>query len=756
MNKVAPKNRFKRSKPCPICRGFVSAERGKGIRCYGFLSDEGDWAHCTREEYRGGIEMSPGGDTYAHKLYGDCKCGETHNPAVANGTMKQIIKEYDYMDEHGELLYQVCRMNPKGFFQRRPDGNDGWMNNLGDVRRVLYRLPELLKADESETVFICEGEKDVDALIERGLVATTNAGGAGSGTGKWRFEYNEALRGRSVVILPDNDESGRQHAAQVARSLNSVGVSVRVVELPNLREKGDVSDWLAAGGTTEQLEEIAQATPEFEPSSEVEEINDSKSDEAEDDGWICAADVKPESVEWLWKPYIALGKITLFDGDPGVGKSWATCALAAAVSKGSGLPGAPAAESKPIIMLSAEDGLADTIRPRLDTFGADVSKIFLRDKAIIFDEAGLKQLEAQISKVRPGLVIIDPLFAYVGGKVDIYKDNQVRAILTPLAEMAARYGCALVALRHLTKAQQKAIYAGGGSMAFIGAARSALLFGRDSNNPAVCGFVHAKSNLAPLGSAVGYRIERTDDERGRFYWADCDLTAESILGSGGDSCKPSLKGTEAEEFLCEILEDGARRVKEINALARRKRITPATLRRAKESLKIDSGRPQANGPWWWKMPEDKWAWEGQNSDAQPHLFTGEHVPEEDQNRVDAAVKVDTQAGKNEHVVAGSRDSGEHVVGGDINPATTLFIDNKADAQKSLVRADEHVGYDPALIAEIAERAAIYEFEGGLTREQAEAKARTEVLADLAIANNDSGGIKPAAELFGAGSASIAA
>lgn len=122
-------------------------------------------------------------------------------------------KAYDYSDEHGKLLYQVVRLPGKKFFQRRLDAKGVWQWNLNGTRRVLYKLPDLLGRLE-ERVFIVEGEKDVESLMAIGLLATTNSGGAG----KWRGEYSEALRGRDIIILPDNDDSGRKHGVQVANS----------------------------------------------------------------------------------------------------------------------------------------------------------------------------------------------------------------------------------------------------------------------------------------------------------------------------------------------------------------------------------------------------------------------------------------------------------------------------------------------------------------------------------------------------------
>jgi P4 family phage/plasmid primase-like protien len=175
-------------------------------------------------------------------------------PGTSRGT---IIKTYDYVDEKGRILFQAVRFHPKDFRQRRPDGKGGWTWKLGDVRRVLYRLPDIIGAPKDQTVFVVEGEKDADRLAQENIVATTCAMGAG----KWRSEYNAALAGRPVVILPDNDEPGRKHAEQVAASLRRVAASVKVVPLPGLPPKGDVSDWLENGGALSTLLELAEATP---------------------------------------------------------------------------------------------------------------------------------------------------------------------------------------------------------------------------------------------------------------------------------------------------------------------------------------------------------------------------------------------------------------------------------------------------------------------------------------------------------------
>lgn len=162
-----------------------------------------------------------------------------------------MVAEYDYRSSTGELLFQVVRNNPKGFVQRRPNPAGGWIYNLKGVAQVPYRLPELLAKPDAK-VFIVEGEKDADRLVSIGLVATCNAGGAG----KWHSVHSDALVGRDVVVLPDNDDTGRAHASAVVKGLAGKAKSALIVTLPNVPPKGDVSDWLDADGSAEKLEEL--------------------------------------------------------------------------------------------------------------------------------------------------------------------------------------------------------------------------------------------------------------------------------------------------------------------------------------------------------------------------------------------------------------------------------------------------------------------------------------------------------------------
>ena len=187
--------------------------------------------------------------------------GDQHQSNKKNGKGKhrgRVVTTYDYHDAAGKTIFQVCRMEPKSFRQRRPDGAGDWIWDLKSVNPVPYHLPEIMAA---ALVYQVEGEKDADRLRTLGLVATCNPMGAG----KWRKEYSPYFQGKVVVILPDNDLAGRVHAQDVARNLYGIATSVKVVELPGLPEKGDVSDWIDAGGTPEQLRALMEAAPEWDP-----------------------------------------------------------------------------------------------------------------------------------------------------------------------------------------------------------------------------------------------------------------------------------------------------------------------------------------------------------------------------------------------------------------------------------------------------------------------------------------------------------
>ncbi len=507
----------------------------------------------------------------------------------------EIEAVYDYRDGDGRLCFQVLRKRGKTFACRRPLPGGSWAWNLAGVERLLYRLPETLVAIRGgATIYLVEGEKDADRLAVLGLAATTNPGGAG----KWSRSMSDSLRGARVVILPDHDAAGRHHARIVAVSLANVAADVRILSLPGLPEKGDVSDWIAgrmaAGRAADELrrelEDLAAAAPPAETVAKPRSVRPSRLRRL--------SEIPPQKVAFLWYPYIPLGKVTILEGDPGQGKSWITAAIAAAGSRGAGLPGSSPFAPFQTIIFTGEDGVADTLRPRLDALGADCQRILVHDQALdLAREDDLAEVEEALSSHRPRLVIFDPIVAYLGAKTDFYRANEVRSVLAPLARLADRYGCAVLAVRHLNKAKgTRSIYAGQGSIDFTAAARSVLLAGCARDDAAEHAMVHIKHNLTEPGAAQAYVI----DEHG-FRWAgESALRASDLLAPEATADEISSLD-EACDFLRRQLADKSVPTQRIWEAAREAGLAHNTIRRAKQREGIVAVRRGygEGGTWHW-------------------------------------------------------------------------------------------------------------------------------------------------------------
>ena len=613
MSGVSPNQRYSRTRPCPICGGYDGGERGAGHgphrHCYGFRSDDGRYARCSRAEYAADARYDEKTGTWIHGLEGE-EAGRTASYGASDG-QRRIAAEYDYRDEAGTVLYQAVRYQPKGFKQRRPDGAGGWIWKLEGVPLVLYRLPELRAADPAATVYIPEGERDVENLRTHGFVATCNAMGAG----KWRPEYSDHLRGRHVVILPDCDKPGADHARTVAGALDGIAASVKVLDLPGLPTGGDVSDWLTSGGTPDRLIALAGATREYD-ASEHPPARDTGEWEAK---ITLLSDVQPEQVRWLWPGYIPLGKLTVIDGDPGNGKSTVMCDIAARVSTGRAMPDGSVSDldgPAGVVLLSAEDGPADTIRPRLDAAGADVARVALLECAVSGERergitlADLDHIETAIAAVGAGLVVIDPLMAFLGGETNSYRDQDMRAVLAPLARLADRTGAAMVVIRHFNKGQAaNVLYRGGGSIGIIGAARVGLVIAPDPDeldSPRRVMAV-AKSNLAVKPPAMAYRLVQAANGVAYAVWEGATHHTAAMLTNAPPDDEERNAQTDAASVLREILAGGALPADDVKAEAKRAGVSERTLWRAKGKIGIRS-RKEGYGDgarWMWELPPEE-------------------------------------------------------------------------------------------------------------------------------------------------------
>lgn len=298
-------------------------------------------------------------------------------------------------------------------------------------------------------------------------------------------------------------------------------------------------------------------------------------------------DVQQEQVEWLWYPYIPRGKLTIIEGDPGLGKSWLTMALASFIANGKPLPENEIKPPKgPVIILSAEDGIADTIKPRLTTLGSDCKGIYAIPEPITLNEAGILALKKATEQVKPELIIIDPLVAYFGGKIDMHKANETRSIMKLISQLAEETHTAIVCVRHLAKGQRdKAIYRGIGSIDITAAARSCLAIGRNPEDPnngrVIC---HIKSNLAPLGRPIAYELSPKEKEPFKFL-GPISVDINTVLNQEPTDVKGILE--EAKEWLEDYLTiHGPTSSEVLHRECEGHGITWDTLRKARKSLKV--------------------------------------------------------------------------------------------------------------------------------------------------------------------------
>ena len=313
------------------------------------------------------------------------------------------------------------------------------------------------------------------------------------------------------------------------------------------------------------------------------------------------ADITPERVQFFWPGRLAAGKLTVIDGDPGLGKSTMTLEVAARFTTGEALPGGDTMLPRGVMIMSAEDGEGDTIRPRLEAAGANLRKVFTfkivdddgnEHHPIIPDD--LPSLEAQVQATNTGLIIIDPFVAYMNGDKNANRDQDVRAALAPLASMAERNDCAIIILRHLNKSLGSSpLYRGGGSIGIIGAARFGLIVAKDPEDPSGHRRVLApqKVNIGPEPPALAYCLESVPGtDVARIKWlGETDISTAHLLDSVQSDAERSARA-EARAWLADFLRDGPVAVKDIKREARQDGISDRTLERVKSDLGIIARR----------------------------------------------------------------------------------------------------------------------------------------------------------------------
>lgn len=444
----------------------------------------------------------------------------------------RLVAAYRYTDANGTLLYEVLRYEPKTFRQRRPDGNGGWTWKLDD-RRVPYRWLDLLKYPDA-TVFICEGEQDADRVAELGHCATTVA------TGKWTDDCIEALAGRDVIILEDNDAAGRKKALEVATALHGAAKSIRIVSLPDLPDKGDVSDWLDADPRrAEKLADVCFDAPLWLPDADTETKSKTEAkaepEQAETNNnpqlpFLNIAAWQDQPVperEWTVKDRIPANNVTLLSGEGSVGKSILSLQLAVAVVLGRDWLGA-LPEPGPVLVVCCEDDAGELWR-RLDLIFAhyraaytefgDMHLVCLAGQdtlmaapdrnAIIKPTKLFTRVHEAACNIRPRLIALDNSADIFGGNEN--DRAQVRQFIGLLRGLAMAAGAGVLLTSHPSLTGISTGTGLSGSTAWNASVRSRLYFRRavtdkdEEPDPDLRVLEVMKSNYGPIGETINLR-----------------------------------------------------------------------------------------------------------------------------------------------------------------------------------------------------------------------------------------------------------
>ena len=499
-----------------------------------------------------------------------------------------VVATYRYLDDNGKLLAEKLRRADKSFTWRQPDPRHGWVYNRKGVPNRLYVGGELAGA-----VFVCEGEKDVDTLHRLGYNAASGADGAGPG--KWRKEYTEQLRGRTVCVFTDNDEVGRAYAAETCNALHGAASSVQLLDIatvwPEIPEHGDVSDLVAALGAERACELIGQmivSAPEWEPQGVPQ---------AEDPLlalFKTLEDFPEEEAEWLIPGWIPAGQISVIAADGGIGKTTLWCHIIAALSNGSTCildPPGFIREPMRITFLTTEDSVRKKLRKKLRLAGADMKNIITPDFA--GDRSGLlhklkfgsQEMDKVLRHFHPALCIFDPVQGFTPPKVNMGSRNEMRDCMAPLIAIGEDINTTALIVCHTNK--RKGAYGRdriADSADIWDIARSVLMAGF-TEDQGVRYLSNEKNNYAPLQETILFSID--SDEQVHKEGTSWRRDREYVLGAEHSKSSPMREDCKA--FLMKVIQEagGAMPTADLEGKAKLAGYSFTAVRKAKQDLKKD-------------------------------------------------------------------------------------------------------------------------------------------------------------------------
>ena len=561
INEITKKSVGKDQYVCPFC-GSGTGPNGTGAFTY---YPETQTYNCFKCSENGDIFT-----LYAHENHLDCnsdflriveelsaKYGVNPEPHGTSSQASPVERQHVYRNPDGSIF-------AKKIILKYPDGNKRVRWSLFDAptgsylsgglagqKAPLYNA-DLLHSRKDSTVYITEGEKDSDFLVSLGFISTTTPNGASFSN--WLDLYNDGLQNRDIVIITDNDSAGRQYGETVAKNVQKIAKSVKIVPSEKIYDKcpkkGDISDISAIVGEEQTYHLLLNAVgsapiePKPEPLADVPKIVYTP---------IRLTDVQPEKREFLWNPYIPIGEITVMFAAGGTGKSFATVGISADITAGRTLPRYNEEQGRTtpekVLFISAED-TAGIIRSRMQKIYGNTDNCVLiktpmnrqeleEDSFLLpqnkDDKPRIEAFANLLTEIKPKLVIIDPWSVYLGDDKNMNKANDVRAVTTVLTTLAKEFNCAMLIVAHVNKMPQmeNANNAVSGSTALIDSARSALCIrslGAESDKRVI---IHTKANYSKKGKSVCYRIvDEGDGETARFQWDGfSDLTEDDLTSS---------------------------------------------------------------------------------------------------------------------------------------------------------------------------------------------------------------------------------
>ncbi len=537
---------------------------------------------------------------------------------------------WTYFDSQGTILGYVYRFSiisngkPEKPYQPLTLTPNGWVIQGIESPRPLFNLPKIL--NHNGLVLFFEGEKCCDLATELGYVSTTTYGGSNAP----HLTDLSFLDGKEIWLFPDNDKPGKDYAKKLLQLFGQLNnkPKVKIVELPNLPPKGDIEQFLEQrkGHTRQAIADEIQALASKVKFHEwTKEKKKPEPEEEETLQLIWGSEIKMEPTKWLWPRCIPFGSLTLLSGLPGTGKSQVAAFLASVVSTGGTLPDGSTCPASKALYCSAEDAPAKTLLPRFVANNACSAKIGFPKGVVkkstepesegetkpekerswnLLDTSLLEKCLNANPEIR--FVVIDPIGSYVGGSTDTYRDNEVRHVLNPLKELAEKRELAVILICHLGKskhltADQNIL----GSTAFSGLARVSLHVQPDPKNEGSSLLLPGKNNLSPQSPGWRFSLESVEltNEKGELIetskvcWSDepvegvnANTAYQGELSEGKKRGPEPRKLQEAKQFLTEFLADGARYKFMLDEEIRRRGISEATLKRAKENLGVLSYR----------------------------------------------------------------------------------------------------------------------------------------------------------------------